>query len=886
MRKKHFLLLLYTILSICIPDAESTARELEVDYDIRFFLQYGETEAIGTQKVRIVNHGEKELTHLLFFLYPNIFSKPGDMQSIQDNYPKGFKEGKIEILSITTQKTNIYKSPEDEMHFQYADNPANSLDDNNLISVSLPFLLAPGDSINLEISFKTTIPERFGTFSYTSANSGQYTLQGGWHPYLANYSNGRWIPTADPHPANFKVELIIPAKNDISLVSTGEILQRRIKYGYEHIYLSKKNSKIFSIILGRLSKETHHYRGIDINLYLITSQKNKKRTKKIIGIIKDTLDYFESRYMKPKTKELNFVESYISADLFALGADMLIISNRLYQVFPYLKKYHDQRLINGIMTYLWSTISEDEKWILEGLAYADTTALLADMKSASLEKHLRKFSFLPVIDNILYSKTIPMRNAYFKGEKIDKSREDIFYFNNSRPHGSIIFQKINHLIGKEKFKKIYQDLPEHVKSGTGFELLLNRERDITWYYSQWTSKNPEVDYKINILKALRQKFRQKEKYKTEIEIEKSIQIFEPVNINIYFRNKRKISAHWDGMTETKTISTFSDTPVIKVEVDPEGFTNDINRHNNSIPAKWKVLLEDFSTKYDIQTKKLEYKLGLSFQPVYKTRDIFRLKLKSTQEAVGASTSYTYIYKTPLMPKIKQSLSTSISIDRSNINIGGEKKNLKGNIGIAHTVGSIRFPIYPDMIQRMIEGIFPFSSLRTEYSQQFTGNKHPFSLRFILDARKYFQFANRKKLALKLSIGESLNNSKDEVFFLGGSDGIRGYTKLAFIGENILLLSAEYRFTLIDIIEREIKPVGFVHSLKGIIFTDMGTVNNNRKKIFNQRRFKRDYGVGINCKIDLFGIYPTLVRFDIAKPVNPEIKKENKPHYYISIGNPF
>ncbi|MFQ5950160.1 MAG: BamA/TamA family outer membrane protein, partial [Nitrospiria bacterium] len=121
--------------------------------------------------------------------------------------------------------------------------------------------------------------------------------------------------------------------------------------------------------------------------------------------------------------------------------------------------------------------------------------------------------------------------------------------------------------------------------------------------------------------------------------------------------------------------------------------------------------------------------------------------------------------------------------------------------------------------------------------------------------------------------------------LGGSTGMRGYTTLAFEGENMSLFSVEYRFPLLRETDVNFMGVASNRALQVGLFADTGTVTDSHN-VFQVSQYKYDVGAGIRFFIDLFGLYPAIIRFDVAVPIDAPIEGEKKPHYYLTAGQSF
>ena len=164
-----------------------------------------------------------------------------------------------------------------------------------------------------------------------------------------------------------------------------------------------------------------------------------------------------------------FAESYLHQDIVSPQESLILISNKFHKAYSYIRRFHDAQLIKGLYYKFWRDIipKEEEDWVAEGLAdYAMQIYIINKYKeSPSLSGYLKPLAFIPLFDEILYSKKLPMRDIYFKEHNHLIVREDMRLFNNNRPDGSIIFQKLKNLLGKELFDKIIEEYKSRLLKG-------------------------------------------------------------------------------------------------------------------------------------------------------------------------------------------------------------------------------------------------------------------------------------------------------------------------------------------------------------------------------------------------------------------------------------
>lgn len=131
---------------------------------------------------------------------------------------------------------------------------------------------------------------------------------------------------------------------------------------------------------------------------------------------------------------------------------------------------------------------------------------------------------------------------------------------------------------------------------------------------------------------------------------------------------------------------------------------------------------------------------------------------------------------------------------------------------------------------------------------FMGGNDKFS-KTQLEIRKYVPLGKSTTLALRawggILSGQGAYTS--EYFYMGGSDTLRGYRDNIFLGDHMLLFSAELRF-----------PIAKLKVLSGAIFVDAGNAWFEKN---GAGKLKTDAGIGLRLTLPTLGL--GVIRFDYA-----------------------
>lgn len=125
----------------------------------------------------------------------------------------------------------------------------------------------------------------------------------------------------------------------------------------------------------------------------------------------------------------------------------------------------------------------------------------------------------------------------------------------------------------------------------------------------------------------------------------------------------------------------------------------------------------------------------------------------------------------------------------------------------------------------------------------------------VDFRNYLRLGKYSAFATRL-FGFTSSGVEPQRIYLGGSWSLRGYDRREFYSRNVILISNELRFPLIDAlyIGFPFGRIGF-RAIRGALFVDAGSGWNDK--------FERMYGsVGVGARVSLG--YLMVLRFDLAK----------------------
>ena len=118
-------------------------------------------------------------------------------------------------------------------------------------------------------------------------------------------------------------------------------------------------------------------------------------------------------------------------------------------------------------------------------------------------------------------------------------------------------------------------------------------------------------------------------------------------------------------------------------------------------------------------------------------------------------------------------------------------------------------------------------------------------------------APHQNLDVQLELGLS-SGYPQPVFFLGGSDNLRGFERNSIYGNSFVLANIQY-----------LRPIGHHPAWRTVLFTDIGNAYPNDARI-NLTHLETDVGTGLRWRIQSF--VNTELRLDLAYGINSRDKK--------------
>lgn len=299
----------------------------------------------GTETVRWTNRDDRPASILYFHLYPNMRAEDERAGASDAAAPE---EPRLEVTEARASGQTLALTPED---------------DGATLRVQLREALAPGASVEVELSFKGTVPEidpdetslpahvvqQVGAAMHdtrevrrardTNFFSRGVLMLGSFYPVLAvRGDNGDWQRRAEAtvgdtffaDTADYKVTVYAPS--DVAVFASGEDVPFTDIRHNTHMFAGE-NLRGFALVAGRtLRKEEREVGGLRVRS--VFTAEHEKVGRRVLSVAADAARTFTSRFGELPIKTVTVTEAPLVAGLgSAEFAGLAVIASAFYVDF-------------------------------------------------------------------------------------------------------------------------------------------------------------------------------------------------------------------------------------------------------------------------------------------------------------------------------------------------------------------------------------------------------------------------------------------------------------------------------------------------------------------------------------------------------------------------
>ncbi len=310
----------------------------------------------------------------------------------------------------------------------------------------------------------------------------------------------------------------------------------------------------------------------------------------------------EQAWPEGRTLDLVVVDSPLMRRLVRPTPGLLFMSSRAFRLSPGLRHLHQQAVARGLLEAgLSPDLPQlDERSLAAAALSADSLA-----SSPTAQGLLRWFSWLPQVDELLYSGTAPYV-AEVLGEAYpgDTLADDLAQALHPQLPGAALAGRIDDLAGQGAALRVAQAL----LGGQALDAALLAEGIDPLLVRSWMAPQRPQDYSLEVRpQPVGSRIVVKRQAGTDAPREPLVVQADQTRL-LWLSEPGEAEHRWD----------LGEDP-IRVTLDPEGHLQQEDRSNDRWPVRWTAVLSAFPTVWNLSAGRIEGYLGLRLRRQHDTR---------------------------------------------------------------------------------------------------------------------------------------------------------------------------------------------------------------------------------------------------------------------------
>ncbi len=850
--------------------------EAPMEYTIDIDLKPVTRRLAGVNQFRWVNRTEAPVKSFPLILYPNRFATydPEQMDDLFERiFPRRVSLGGMRLKSVTADGRACSIAA-------HADSP---FETGVVVEVSLPDPLPAGAHADISIEFEVTIPERYGPFG---AHQGALCLNGGWYPYLPAQNGDEWNLHAPPPESLF--DLTIHTEEGHLFIN--HLHHETAQNGRTFTGTCRANY-LTLLYYPEIHIQSHDSSHGEIRY--ITRRPRSRTAQRLFTAVEQSLKQLHDTAPTLPHSDIRVFEVPLRRDLVIPGAGVLLLSDRYDRVFFAARDYHNAPLIEAVYhlridPHLPHSAEQDFPWESEAVAWLEANRFWHEyrQRAESARHYLHPFRFIPEVDRLLNAPRFPFVRAFY-GDFYDRDplREDILRFNRRNAHGRIIAEKLRDLLGDSA---ILESSAVALRDKTALLPLAEAQygESLDTFVAQWTKPYPSLNYE---LAEWRQQREADGSWLSEVTIRRTgQQVREPVTVKASRRFGDAFRETWAGDDREGTVQIATPKKAHRVQIDPDRRLLETTRADNRLPPGWKVLLDNVRLHIDLNRHQHEISAAGSLIRGNDYRNRYRFFLFADQEYNGIELRHIHSFGRQYdMMTYRQDLTWGllyVDLDEDFADPASGRTNESGRAAALKLGYTIRTT---ESGRNRLSGWtlgFDGEAGHEEVASDFGYWKSRVRMSGVVPLSR-----DRHLLGLRGHVGVADRDGTPPqlLFDLGGFGAIRGINRGLLLGSRIWQASAEYRHILLNDLDLHAATWLWLRRVQLAAYVDAGNVSDRERDLFRGNDVHWGVGAGIRLHVDLFGAFPGVWRFDVARQLDRDAPKDDRPlMYYIGIGQSF
>jgi hypothetical protein len=847
---------------LCLALLRDAVAVESVDLTIEAKLGFAAPEVEGSVAIRWRNPGPEPARSIELLLFANRFRSVDGMDDLARHFlvaGGSYRGGGTDIVFVDEGGSALAWRYEDVAAMPAA----------TIARVDLGRELGAGEETHVRVQFRTQLPNLLDTLGST----GDLLIAAeGWYPQPVEQGSHC------PRRAHARVQLTIPPGSHLLLDG---------KHFDGEAPIADTTDRQVSLVL---SREPFAERSLRIG----------SRTARLFSAPSDEFAHRISRHEDAldalvDTLPVILAESRASEDLTvvrlplrwypsAAATGMVLVSDRLFEIFPFLRPLHQRELGYAIFLEEERAAAEtrephgDEDWVAEGLAWRRANELYRARfhSGREVKDWIRLFNIFAIVDRFDTAPRIPLvRPFYPMTTSDDPLRIRLVGFCERRPPGRLLFGKLESWLGHDEFAAL---LERQRQRGTPMRELLG-ERGATAFLDAWLRPYVPLNYALGDVRlnpggAPGVSFR----------IDRQSQEERPDALEVALEHEgteEVPSVKLDGERSERTLSATA--PVRAVRLDPERQTVETRLDDNRVPGQFQLLfdsadVEVSSSEFGISTllvgrRRYDYQKDLALAGFYTSRGT---GFDAGAQWHGGAPIDANLYRHNLFAYY-----TFVDLDSSFENKQEPAVRTRGHLGgfglrfnssdtfwVGNPSASYHVRLFFDGYDRALGGDF-------DYVQG--GGSVTLTRALREDTVVAGQLLNGYSAAS--GSGPIPNQG---LFSLGGFRAIRGIGAEEQLGKDIFVVRAEVRYMLPWKLDWNLEEVLIARRLQAKVFVDAGQVENSSRHLYDPGDFAVGVGGGLNLFYDFMGFFPTTFYLDVATRAD----RGGSPQVLFGVGQPF
>ena len=675
----------------------------------------------------------------------------------------------------------------------------------------------------------------------------------------------------------------------------------------------------------RWHRSSQFYRGVKIEMLHMKRRPNNHVPNEyraqlrrdlpghVLRVARESLDVARAVGMEvPVGNTFMIVQGPVRTNVAEFHPSVVVVSDQALQLWPGRRflQFHTAAIARAsldLLTYGRQVGRHDpstDLWLHGALTLGmlDIWRIQREHGDEYVSDIFRRFTFVPVVDNFLYSGQATFAQAYFRGsDDIMPLRVHPLYFSHDLPTGRRIHEKLGDLMSVSQRAQLYIGLVSD--PGADPQRLAERAygRRLGWFFDQWLAPHPKLDYSVRAVKSA--EVGDRHRHRITIGRDGDQPLIEPVQVHVRERRGKSHYLVWNGDAEGKpstkpgelptrashTFTLMTDRPLHSVTVDPRARlletplpprANVDPLYNNRYPSQFRfiylgvgfeVSASEFSAA-QTNSARLQAFSGRVLFEASRRRDLRytgHLQFQRDREAAAAVGTGVSLWLGDKVNRRRRRARVRLFAELQYLNPRGLDQT--GGVRVIETAAIMddtrKFSLWPDRGRRLL------FSMSTGQTVRF-GDKpdHRLSLTVQASWVQIWHLAHQHTLAtrLEMAIMSPLGTTPEyrSLIRVGGLEGLGGYGGNELFGQAVALAQLEYRHVYFNNLDANLGHVMWLRGLGGALFTGVASVSScgGYDDWFSSKSYRAQVGYGVTVFSQMLGVTPQFLRFDVAVPL--------------------